>query len=579
VTGAATVDHRTWRKIMQAITIAIGKTGIEFFAEHYLSNTLVTLLSKLKPSPDRNISVPGFKWPLGTAAYTYSNINVILSNGTLNQFKPIYKSITQGVTSDAKKTPIFTLTLEADNFSAQYDWLERYHWDEDYMKQEGRFQFPAHDSGDKSTSLTYTPGFGSLTSSVVVQFLFDSTKNAWEITVQDASAQTSGLQANIPAASILQHQDNSCASSHVDDVTAQAIDALDFATPINQLISGVLQTIPGSGNLGHGIVYDFSLGDSSLQFPNNDGIQMGVKGGASYNGTSFSESGPPSLPLPSPLADTDTHHVNMYVSNYEMDALHWAYFKASNLNTVVNPTDLSDPQALKVATYISEEPSLKHYSAFAMQAQITPTAAPLTTFQLLWEFTADVMTALQKQLPNNVYSLLLGLQGNAYTSQASLEQDLKDATIDPSNFAAIEDAAKSMGMVVTHNLDFKLVIQNSQPTPPDIQFSLTRTDILTNLKLGMSSNKTQTLQYDFLNVSNQATFIASTVPGFAGDNFGKTIWPVAGEPRYAQVLADMGKTGVPLPIMQDFEFDFDNAQLSIQSGYISILANIQYTGA
>ncbi|WP_275575200.1 hypothetical protein [Methylocucumis oryzae] len=39
---------------------------------------------------------------------------------------------------------------------------------------------------------------------------------------------------------------------------------------------------------------------------------------------------------------------------------------------------------------------------------------------------------------------------------------------------------------------------------------------------------------------------------------------------------DLGATGVPLPIMQNFQFDFSNAELSVQTGYVSILANVVY---
>ena len=51
------------------------------------------------------------------------------------------------------------------------------------------------------------------------------------------------------------------------------------------------------------------------------------------------------------------------------------------------------------------------------------------------------------------------------------------------------------------------------------------------------------------------------------------------EPMYAQALRDLGKRGVPLPIMQGSQFVFDHAQLSVQDGYISILANVEFQSA
>ena len=186
------------------------------------------------------------------------------------------------------------------------------------------------------------------------------------------------------------------------------------------------------------------------------------------------------------------------------------------------------------------------------------------------------MGILKQQLPPNIWNLLGGLQGNAYTSQSSFEKDLTDATIPSSYFPAIEKAAQSMGMVIAGALNFDLIIQNQQPNPPDIKFLVTRTDILSNLRLGVGANNTQTMQYDFTNVTFSTAFVSSTVPGFiGGDNFSGA-WQQAGEPEYEKALADMGKTGVPLPIMKDFKFDFTNAELSIQQGYISILTNVLY---
>src|SRR5262245_53405930 len=398
------------RANMQAIAIGIGKNGVNFFAQKYLVGTLLQLLGKLTP-PARTIPVPDFRWNDGTISYyQYSNISVLLSNGALHNFSPKFDSIVQGV--DSKSTPIFTLTFEADNFSVQYPWTENYHWEH----WTGTAPMP-DGRGDKSTPLTYSPGFGKLAVTVVVQFSFDASRDQWEITVAGTTGQATGLQPNIPSQSILQHQDPSCAGSHVSDATAQAIDAIDFATPINSLIKGIIATIPGSGNLGNGIVYDFSLGDSGLLFPNNDGIQMGIKGGASYNGTPFSGDPPPSLPLPVPPADSDSHHLNMYVSNYEVDALNWAYYMAGNLNLTITPQELQklgDPTALDVSTYTAFEPALNPYSTFVMYAFISQNAAPVTSFQVVYLYTDAAMASLKQQLPTDVYELIEALPSNAF---------------------------------------------------------------------------------------------------------------------------------------------------------------------
>ncbi|KJV06545.1 hypothetical protein [Methylocucumis oryzae] len=480
---------------MQGITIAIGKTGIQFFTQNYLVGTLVTLLGKLAP-PNRTIQVANFKtYPSYQVEIDYSAISIVLSNGSLIGFSPTFKTVTQGVADDSAKTPIFTLTFAAGNFSAKYDWQENYHWDEYDTYTGPNGPVVQHTDGNTSTPLSYSPGFGQLTAMVIVQFLFDSSNNAWEITTYKTSAQTANLTANIPGSSILNGQDASCAGTHVDDATAQAISAIDFATPLNSLLSGIIKTIPGSGNLGDGMVYDFSLGDSGLVFPNNDGIQMGVKGGASYNGTAFSGPTPPSLPLPVPPTDSDTHHLSMYVSNYEVDALNWAYYKAGKLNLLITPQDLPDPKLLLVSSYTTFEPSLTPYSAFVMNAQLTQNIAPVTSFQTAYVYSKSAMTLLQQQLPATVYTLIEALPSNAYLSQTSLEAFLTQATVPNQYFTTIENAGKTSAMVLTQDISYTLTIQNNANPQPNITFSVKRVDVLTNLGLGISLNNTQTLQF------------------------------------------------------------------------------------
>jgi hypothetical protein len=79
-------------------------------------------------------------------------------------------------------------------------------------------------------------------------------------------------------------------------------------------------------------------------------------------------------------------------------------------------------------------------------------------------------------------------------------------------------------------------------------------------------------------VSSNATFTSSTIPNFPGQQMAG-IWQAAGDPQYAQVLAALGKTGVPLPIMSGFQFTFSDATLSVQQGYVSILAQVAFKGS
>lgn len=565
---------------MQAITIGIGKTGIQFFAQKFLSGQIVNLLKTLNP-PDRTISIDSFSYPDGdSGSWTINNMKIELSNGSMVGYGPAYQGIAQGQSGGVA---VFTLSFAAGAFTAAYAWQESYDWVDSGSVDNNGHDYPYHRTGQKTNEYDYAPAFSALSVQVVVQFTFNPQAKAWEVTVKKTSGNATAQDPNIPKKSVLQNQtDGNCSfSSHVDYATTQSIDSIDFATPVNKLISGILATIPGSGNLGDGITYDFSMGDSGPLFPDNDGIQMGVKGGASYNGSVFSSPVPPSLPLPTPPGDTDTHHLNIYVSNYEVDALQWAFYEAGKLNGVVTPDELSDPNVLKMKTYYQADKALIPYKNCFMNAHITLNAAPVSSFQMVYELSTPVMALLQTQLPAAVYNQLSYLQGNNYTSLASLESDLSSVGItnqETKYCSMIEAAAKSMGMVVMHDINFKLVVHCENLNPPDypvVIFNVRRTDILGALALGLGPGNTQTMQFNFTNVEFKVSFVSSTIPHFDGTAL-SMIWQNAGENNYAGLLKKMGTTGVPIPIMAGFQFDFTNAVLSVQEGYVSILANVQY---
>ncbi len=552
---------------MQAITIAIGKAGIDFFAQHYLVDQLLQLVKQLAP-PNKNIPVADFETSSTTTQDKYTNIQINLQNGSLTGFSPQFQNIAQNAGG------IFPLTFLSNRFQVNYQWLENYalhHCDGIGKYWECKDSHPDNE-------WPCDPQVGSLTITVNIVFTFNSGTNLWEMSCQGVTAAAPNVQTNIPADSILLSKASICAKDHVTDTINSAISAIDFDTPINGLIKGMINSIPGSGDLGNGIVYDFSMGDSGILFPNNDGIQMGVKGGTSYDGIVYSGDTPPSLPLPLPPSDvsSDARHFNMYVSNYEIDALNWGYFKAGKLNMLLHPGDIPDSAALHVSNYTALEPTLNPYAAFVMYAQITQNTAPVTAFQVVYLFPTEVMNVLQKALPNNVYSQIQGLEGGAYISKTTLETFLSTANVPTTWFDTIENTSKLIAMVLTQDIEFTLLIQNGQPTPPDIKFQVQRVDVLTNLALGMTPNKNQTLQYGFTNATNKATFISSSIPNFNGQLFGEVVWPVTAEPMYAQNLEALGEIGTPLPIMQGFQFDFTNADISPQEGYVAISANVLY---
>src|SRR4051812_35116124 len=100
---------------MQAITIAIGKTGVVFFTQQLVAKELIKTLSTMK-APDRTIHIDRIPIEFSHA----DNIDVKLKDGKLNGFTPVFQSVSQQAGGN------FTLQLAAGNFSAQYNWDETY---------------------------------------------------------------------------------------------------------------------------------------------------------------------------------------------------------------------------------------------------------------------------------------------------------------------------------------------------------------------------------------------------------------------------------------------------------------------
>jgi hypothetical protein len=550
---------------MQGLTIAIGPVGVAYFGQSLLAADLTRALAGLTP-PNRGMDAPGFETHPFATKVVYSNIHIDLSNGGFRNFTPTYGTLVQQAGGH------FQVALSAANFDVNYSWNETWHTK---TYSYGRFPPPPEDKDHSAGPFGYPPHFASLAVQLVLAFTYDQATKAYDVTVDGVTAAPSGVTPNVPAASVIQNEDQSCFSSHVSDATAGAVASIDFKSPIATLFGSLFKTIPASGNLTPDIVYDFEVGDAPLTFPGDKGLTVGVTGTVTYKGEAYPGKPPP--PLAVPPVPTDANHLRLYVSSYELDALNWAFFKAGALTYTLNPDDLPDPDILKVKTYVGQIQALQQYQAFAMQAQVTPKQASTTSFQLVWEFTKQAMQELQRQLPAGDYQNITSLDGNNYVAEADLDSDLKAMGVqDPKSVATIKRVTQTMGMVVRHNLEFKLTIQNRAPNPPDLVFDLVRTDVLQNLSLGASGNA-QTLKYDFKKVTATATFVSTTIPRFDKVDFGTWIWPIVGEPRYDEELTKIGHgTGVPLPIMQGFHFLFDQAQLSIQDGYVSILAQVQF---
>jgi hypothetical protein len=671
---------------MQALSLAMGPAGITYFTQQLVAQHLINALAGMTPPP-KTVPVGDFNnsYPDGTggiAEDSYANVSITLSNGSLSGFKPGYQSITQ---TDGS----FQLTLLANAFTANYNWREAYQ--DTYCDTDEYDNQHCQPAQDYATDLPYAPTFGSLTAVLTLGFQYDQQNNSYDVVLvapagggSPVQATPAGVQANIPASSIIQYDTTgTCgAETHIDDATMNAVSSIDWSTAISKTFGPLIESIAASGQLTPNITYNFAVGDSGLSFPGGKGLAIGITGNVAYQDTPYPGTPPVGLPVPPP--PTDHHHLQLYVSNYEIDALYWAFYQDGKLAVTVQPTDpdLPDPDVLKCKTYEALIPALKQYVTCAMKADVVPKQAPTIAFQQVWVLSTAAMATLQSQLPGTVYTMLLGLTGNGYLAEADLNNDVQAAGITEQQYPqtyqqywlAIEEAAAAAGMVMTQDLEFTLTILNNATTQPNIVFDLARTDILQNLQLGVAqwllddstnpdttmprtyrvqpdftppgtgpstlqlavydndphadtaqmlfalpyddlslladttapptlveafaeSSKNQKYQYtlvtnapitaqvqtlqfaDFTHVSYTATFQSSTVPGFpAGAVFADVVWPTVGEPHYDEAMCAIGTIGMPLPIMSGFQFLFEDAELSIQEKYVSVLAQVRYDG-
>lgn len=312
------------------------------------------------------------------------------------------------------------------------------------------------------------------------------------------------------------------------------------------------------------------------------------------------------------------YHIQMYVSDYTINGLYWAFANAGLLTETVTPAMLQqwglDPSVLYVSTYYKSIPStdplhkalepysnsLKKMNALVRPAQGTyePVIPPRVAFQNVYVFNSNTLTTLQNDTrlvdstnknPNWVYDAISGstITTNAYVDINDLTSDLNDLGIGSPYVQYIASDIQELGALVTHNLELTCTIQDAtvpavNPPPnspaPYFTFTLTRYDILTDLKLGISkSGKAQTLQFTHTECqpAPTVTMTASNFVPASSFIWLASVWSTVGEFTYSNLLTELGQTGVPLPIMSRFQFLFEEALTNLEQGHIGILANVE----
>lgn len=548
---------------LQGITVAVSPSGASYFAQVLLANKIAAALTNITV-PNNTINVPDIMLSSykGTSDWA-KHITISLQSGSLSGFNPTFTSLTQG---DGGQ---FTMVLTASNFKVDYMWNEQY--------DEEECSFTCSKTGHVNNTYYYSVGIGTMTISIVFQFEYAN--NAWALTLISATPTPTDLTPNIPSGSIVNQQDYAgCFKTTASDATKQAVETIDFGPVIQQAVSPAFGSIPSTGKLTPQITFNFPMGPSGLNFPNDSGIAAGVTGDTTFNGTEYPGTNPPQLALP-PIPTTN--HLQYYASDYTFNSLFWAFYESGLLVATATPANVPDPAALNTSNY-QNTPLQALYNAYPntpMTADITATAAPTVTFAQIYDLTSLNLPKLQSQLPTAVYTSLQALSGQVYMNEADFFQALENA-LGQQNAdqykTVIEGVALVVGAVVTHSIQVVLNVISGGQTVPVITFDVAETDVLQAFVLGVAGT-TQTLQFQFQIVQplTSTQFVSSTIPGVSSADW-SFIYNWVLQPVFADEVAKMGENGVALPRVTGFNFLFTGATITLQPGYAAVLTDVQY---
>ena len=561
-------DQKGIHITMQAMTLAISSMGIEYFVDQILEPTIYNSLLGLT-APNMTVYPSGYT-KTGISAspytypdqYTYSDIVVNLTNGTLSNYTPAYQGYTQ------QSGGVFQLTFLASNVGVNYTWNESYElttYDPTYNKTTGPDSY--------SATYDFTMTIGTLT--LTVDLTLSASSTEYTLAVSSVSSDPQNIDPDWPSGSVVVTS-QSCTGDTVDGGMEQAIDNIDFSSALNTVLSPLWGSVSATGDLGNGITFDWAPGDDPLAFPNNSGLTLGITGQVSYDGTAYSAETAPSIALPSMPTD---NYVHFDVSDYEFNALNWGYFEAGLLTQEIAASDLPDPQMLNTSNYCSLVAGLcEAYPNAPMSLTVTPTEAPTVSFQQIYEITDTSLATLESEVPSDVYTELTYFEGIPYLDATSFANAVEPA-IGSDNWttygAVIEAAAELWAGVFEHQVQGAFYIAYEDPVYLfTAQFDLVYVE--SAFVLG-SSGSQQTVQFDFTLVtsSTQASLVDSNYQPINILSF-PALWNTGFEPAYADTMAALGSQGVPLPYMQGFEFLFDSATVTVEEGLVSVVANLEY---
>lgn len=568
---------------LQGMSIAMSLSGIQYFVQTSLQPSIVSALQNLSV-PDNTIKagnimgagnsrqLAGEGWPPPTQVAWGVNTVVALSQGRMSSFNPTFAAITQGPNGE------FTLKLTAKNAVVNYTWVETYDLQHCSSYAPPGPNSGCTDQGSRRHQYDYQMGIGTF--EVAIVFKLQYAANAWQLSFVSGTPTTSDLSPNIPAGSLLNHQEISgCFSVHVSSSTQQALEDTNLAGPVRAALEPLFGSIPASGRLTRDLAFDFALGPSGLSFPGDAGLAAGVSGTTIWNETVYPGTNPPQLALPSIPTD---HHLSYDVSDYSINGLFWGFFSAGLLKTTASAANSPDPAYFNTSIF-QGSPLQALYLAYPnapLTYELSALSAPQVNFQPIYELTAQAINGMKPPLPPNVATELSVLEGLVFTSEpeffAQLVNTLGETLADRYK-TVIEKAALATTALVKHSNQAIMNVIAHGDTIQVLKFDVTETDSLDGFKLGISGT-TQTLQFGFTIVPGltTATFVSSPIPGIGNNGGFAYIWNLALQPQFANVAKAIGERGVALPRIQGFNFLFEEATVTLENGYANVLTDVKH---
>jgi len=311
-----------------------------------------------------------------------------------------------------------------------------------------------------------------------------------------------------------------CVDNEIEECVSEFIVDFDFSTPLAQALQDLIRLRPDSVYLTADKHVVFEYPCTGMTFPNDDGIATAVTGRVKWQGQPY----PADLPaLDFPTATSRDLH--MLISDYEFNALLWAYYNEGRFSFKVTKDMLPYPDDLTTDAYNNADD-------------------PLYALYLAYPH-CDMVAYVKFLAPPTV-------------------------TTGPD------------GAVTNYEMEVAIKVIQDEEEKPAFTLSVTEQDKLNNFDIAVGKDRNQqdiqVLKFDFVMQHADAELIESCIPDLVDDDTAfYLIWKEL-RSELAQNLKQIGEEGMPLPHIQNFvSADSASDTISLESGRWSIDTKLKHS--